>query len=311
MLVRKLKCPSCGSNKVAEVKTGHVFCDYCAAFMGFDFVKLEDESKALFSMDYYLEHGGWPENTQAYLSVVQQMGDAIKAKDGDGYITLALKQMELQMTLMSGGFSPKAKTEGYRKKFLIYYKAFLEDRVADGFFEEQEQFNASIAPMMAKITMELIDGSYIWKLDEHAMTYFKAVYQFSESLAEKVTSYPSASLYPDELADNSKDLFLKQSMAGYCKMLTEPDFITLARSFGFENQYIEVPEVNTSEITCSCCNSQLTIPEGAKLVVCETCGNKIEPETNMIHCQNCGSSFNPDNGKDSKCSYCGSRVQVI
>ncbi len=311
MLARKLKCPSCGSNKVAEVKSGYVFCDYCAEFMGFDFVKLEDESKALFSMEYYMEHNGWPPATQEYLSVVTKMGDTIKSKDAKAYNELALKMMELQMTLMPGMFSPKVKVEGYRRKFLTYYKAFLEDRIEDNFFEEQESFNLKIAPLMSKITMEMVDGAYIWKLDEHAMAYFNAVYKFSEELSEKVIAYPSASLYPDQISDYSKDLFLKQSMAGYCKMLTEPDFLELTRKFGFENQYIEIPEVNTKEIKCSCCSSIVKVVEGAKLVVCETCGNKLEPNSSLIHCQNCGSSFNPSDGTNSKCDYCGSRVQML
>lgn len=311
MLVRKLKCPSCGSSKVAEVKTGHVFCDYCAEFMGFDFVKLEDESKALFNMDYYLEHGGWPEATRNYLSVVTQMGEAIKNKDAEKYVELAVKQMDMQMTLMPGVFSPKVKVEGYRRKYLIYYRAFLEDRIADHFFEEQEQFNAMIVPMSQKITMKMVDGGYIWNYDEQARAYFKVVYDFSVALSEKVVAYPSASLYPDQISEYSKELFLKQSMAGYCKMLTEPDFLALTREYGFENQYIEVPEIKTSEIKCSCCSSVITVLEGAKLVLCETCGNKIEPGTNMIHCQNCGSSFTPSDGSHSKCDYCGSRVQMV
>ena len=311
MLVRKLNCHSCGSSKVAEVKTGYVFCDYCSEFMSFDLVKLEDESKALFNMEYYTEHGGWPESTQAYLGVVTEMAEVIAQKDDKKYMDLALKLMELQMSLMPGSFSPKVKVEGYRKKYLIYYKALLEDQLADGFFENQIAFNAKMAPLTEKITMEMIDGAYLWKYDEHAKAYFKEVYEYSKLLSEKVFSYPSTSLYPEKITDTSEDLFLKQSMSAYCKMLSEKDFIELSREYGFENQYIEVPIINKSEIKCSCCSFSITILEGAKMVLCETCGNKIEPATSMIHCQNCGSSFKAADGTHSKCDYCGSRVQML
>jgi len=311
MLVRKLKCPSCGSSKVTEVKTGYIFCDYCAEFIGFDFVKIEDESKSVFNMDYYLEHSGWPPETQEYLNVIQKMGAVIAAKNEDEYIEIALKQMELQATLMPGTFSPKMKVEGFRKKFLAYYREFLKDRIADHFFEEQEQFNASLAPFMANITMELVEGKYLWKLDDKAMAYFDKIFSFSQSLSEKTINYPSASLYPEPISDTSKDLFLKQTMSAYCNTLTEEDFTKLAKHYGFDSEYIEIPEVNISELTCVCCSTKLNVPEGAKFVICETCGNKIDPVALMVSCQNCGSSFSPSNGNQSKCDYCGSRVQVM
>ncbi len=310
MIVRKLKCASCGSSKVAEVKSGYVFCDYCAAFMGFDFVKMEDESKQLFDMNYYLENGGWPQSTQEYLSVVTQLGEVIEQRDSEKYIELAMKQMELQVSLLPGTFSPKMKVEGYRKKFLTYYHAFLKDQIEDGFFENQKKIQEMLRVLSQNINMEMIDGNYIWRYDEHAKEYFKTVYEYSVSLSEKVISYPSVRLYPDEISENSKDLFLKQSMAGYCKMLSESDFILLAKEYGFENYYIEIPDLETDDVQCSCCNSTITALKGAKLVVCETCGNKVEPNTRMIHCQNCGSTFTPTNGSDSRCEYCGSRVQL-
>lgn len=311
MLVRKLKCPSCGSSKVTEVKTGYVFCDYCAEFIGFDFVKIEDESKSVFNMDYYLEHSAWPPETQEYLSVVQKLGAVIAARDETEYVEIALKQMELQAKLMPGTFSPKMKVEGFRKKFLAYYREFLKDRIADHLFEEQEQFNASLAPLMADISMELVEGKYLWKLDEKAMAYFDKIFAYSQSLSEKTIRYPSASLYPEPISDTSKDLFLKQTMSAYCNTLTEEDFTKLAKHYGFDNEYVEIPDVDISKVTCACCNSLLEVPTGAKFVICETCGNKIDPEKRLVSCQNCGSSFSPTGGRESKCDYCGSRVQLM
>lgn len=311
MLVRKLKCIACGSSKVTEVKTGYIFCDYCAEFIGFDFVSIEDESKALFNMDYYLEHSSWPEATQEYLTVIQKMGEVIASKNEDEYIDISLKQMELQANLMPGTFSPKMKVEGFRKKFLSYYREFLKDRIADNVFEEQQMFNASLAPLMANITMELVDGKYLWKLDEHAWAYFDKVFAYSKMLSEKTIHYPSANLYPEPISDGSKDMILKQTMSAYCKTLTESDFKLLAKHFGFNDEYIDVPDANLSKMSCVCCGSSFEIPEGAKFVICEKCGNKIDPIAQLVSCQNCGSSFSPSNGNQSKCDYCGSRVQVI
>lgn len=311
MLVKKLKCPTCGSNKVTEVKSGYVFCDYCAEFIGFDFVKLEDESKALFNIDYYTEHSKWPDETQQYLTVVQRTGEAIASKNKPDYIANALIQMELQAKLMPGVFSPKMKVEAFRQKFLKYYEAFLNDRLEDNMFEEQEIFNSKIALMSSKMTMEQTDGSYLWKFDEFAIEYFKEVFNYTTLLSEKTLNYPSAHLYPEPISNDSKELFIKQSMSAYCKTLSETDFMKLAKMFGLDNQYIEIPEVITKEISCGCCSSKIIIPEESKMTICETCGNKIDVSTNAISCQNCGSSFTASAGNASKCDYCGSRVQAL
>lgn len=312
MLARKLKCLSCGANKVNELKSSYIFCDYCASFMGYEFALLEDETKKAFDMEYYTKHNAWPPDTAEYLDSTQKMGAAIQAKDGEAFLSAFMRYQDVAMKILPGNYSPKMKNATYKASYLKYLEAFFRDQIADGYFDEIENNNKRFSELQSKVTMVTESGKTLMTYDEHFIAYLEEIFRFSKEKAAKTVQYPSIALYPEEMSPAIADMIIKQGVAPYAKMLTPDDFEKLVKHLGFQSEYIEIPDVKTIPQNCAFCAAELKVPEGAKQIMCEYCGNTNQAGAKAISCVNCAATFDPDSaGNRNKCPYCGSLVQAM
>ena len=310
MLARKLTCYSCGANKINEVATGYIYCDYCGEFIGYDFEKIQSESTSIFDYEYFQKYQQWPPETQEYLSIIQNIGTAMKEKDGAKYVEYAHKLQELEIKLFPNRFSPKMKLEQYRKQFLNYYKHFLEDKVADNFFEEQIVLQQQMAEMQAGLTTEYVDYKPVWKYDEKLEKYFDEIKDFCRKSTEKTMNYPSIEYFPEPVNEAYSELLYKQTINAYTQNLDKEAFEKIVEYLGLKTQYIEVPEVKIEKKECSFCGAPMNIPEGSTKSVCEQCGNAVYIQSGEIDCVNCGAKFVPEYEKN-KCPYCDSQIGVL
>ncbi len=312
MIVRKLKCKMCGANKVNEVSTGYMYCDYCASFMGYDFEKVEEESVNIFDYTYFQKHGQWPPGVQEYMDTLQVLGAAITASDGAQYNEAALKMQELEMTLFPKRFSPKVKQAEYRNRFLTYYRAYLEDRMKDNFFEEQKATQEKFTALQSGVTTKMVDYKPVWVYDEKLEIYFDEVKAFCMESAEKIMAYPSVSLYPETTDDTTIDTIFKQSINAYTSILDKEGFSKVIEYLGMKTEYIEIADVATTDQDCFGCGAHIKVPEGSKKMVCEYCGGTNNIEQGGINCLNCSTTFLPDESTDkNSCPACGAIVRVM
>lgn len=313
MLARKLKCVTCGANKVNELKSSYIFCDYCASFMGYEFTLLGDETKKAFDMEYFTSHNNtWPPETTEYLDATQKMAAAMQTKDTELFISSFIRYQDVAMKILPGNYSPKMKNATYKAAYLKYLEALFRDKIEDGYFEEVENNNKRFADAYAQVKTEVVDGKPMMTYDENFEKYIDEIFAYCRESAAKTVKYPSINLFPDEMSPAVTDMILKQGVSPYAKMLKPEDFEKLVKYLGFQTEYIEIPDVKTIPQNCAFCAAELKIPEGAKFVMCEYCGNKNQAGAKAISCANCGATFDPDAAENrNKCPYCSSLVQAM
>lgn len=304
MLIRKIKCANCGGNKVNEIKTGFLYCDYCSSFMGYDFEKVSSESMDVFT-------SGKPE-VQEYMAVLQKLGQALGSQNEQDYIDAAVKQQEFEMILFPARFSPRAKLKKYRDDFLNYYRHFLQDRMADNFFEDQKKIQERFTGLMASIKTKTVNYRPYWEYDENLEKYFDEVKKLCMEMAEKTINYPSAALYPEPTGEGITDMIFKQSLNAYTTLLDEEAFVKVVDYLGVKTEYIEIPQVSTTSINCFGCGADLSVPDGSEKLVCEYCGNTNLAKTPGIVCLNCSGNITPEKkAEGNACPWCGAILKAI
>jgi hypothetical protein len=70
--------------------------------------------------------------------------------------------------------------------------------------------------------------------------------------------------------------------------LTPDTFKKAVKYLGFEDEFMEIGEVEMKEINCAGCGASMKIPDGAKMTVCEYCGNTNQAGTSELKCMGCG-----------------------
>lgn len=311
MLVRKLKCPNCGGNKVNEITTGFIYCDYCASFMGYDFEKMTEESANIFDMDYFQKHGQWPPEVQSYLEITQKLGEIIASQDKEKLVDAMVKLEESQVSLFPNRYSPKMKNSDYRKKHLNFMRAFWTEKVEDDYFEEQKQIQEKMGALTQNLSIHYENNKVIYEYDDNLVKYFEEVSTFCKESAEKTMKYESVNLFPEPVNSSYADMVYKQTINAYTKLLDEEGFKKIAEQLGLKTEYIEIPQIDSTEINCICCNNKLSILEGTEKILCEACGTTNNVKTKEIICENCAGHYTPEESiEKSKCPYCGSRIII-
>ncbi|MFH2096037.1 MAG: hypothetical protein ABIJ16_10060, partial [Bacteroidota bacterium] len=124
MLARKLKCTVCGGNKINEISTAYIYCDYCSNFMGYDMSVMTGNASEIFSTENYKG-----EKQQAYLAAGIEMGKALKEKNAEAFIKANTRQQEIMFDLFPFLYSPKAKQPAYRKKYIDYLRLYWDEQI--------------------------------------------------------------------------------------------------------------------------------------------------------------------------------------
>ena len=312
MLVRKLKCQTCGASKVNDAVTGFIYCDYCAYFMGFDFEKMGEEATNIFDYEYFTEHGKWPDQVQAYMDIAQKMGPAIQEENADTFIQLSVSMHELELGLFPDRFAPKMKIASYRDDYMAFFQKFTEERVADNFFQKNKAIQEQLTSLTANITQEMVNHKPIWKYDEHLEAYFDAVSVYSKKCSDEAMNYSAMELYPEKVDASYADLIHKQSINAYTKLLDAETFKKVMLYLGLQEDFEDLAPVSTDIQDCGGCGVDMKVPEGSEKMICEYCGNLNLIKSGTISCMNCGGEMTPDDAQvKNECSYCGSQNKIV
>jgi len=312
MLVRKLKCQTCGAPKVNDVVTGFIYCDYCAHFMGYDFKKMGEEATDVFDYTYFAEHGKWPDNVQKYMDIGQQMGPAMAEENAEDFIRLSVEMHELEMDLFPDRFAPKMKIANYRQDYMAFFQKFTEDRVHDGFFAKNKVIHEKLTALAANITQVMVDHKPNWQYDENLEAYFDCVSAYGKKSSEEAMEYPSMALYPEKVDASYADLMQKQMINGFTTLLDGETFKKVMIYLGLQDEYEDLAPPATDIQNCGGCGSDINVPEGAEKMVCEFCGNLNLVKSGNISCMNCGGEMTPDDAQvKNECSYCGSQNKIV
>ncbi len=301
MLVRKIKCPTCGANKVNDLKTSYIYCDYCGTLMGYDMEMLQDESKEIFSVKNLVKP-----LQRKYISLSQDLNNAIQSKDKDRYIDIQMQIYETEFKLYKKRFSPKIKQPSYRKKYLNYYKKFWSEKIDNGYFEKAQQAQKDFQVLGSKISTRIEGTKTITEFDDNFITYLNAIKDYVKKSVNEAVKMDCMEYYPEGRTSISADILYKQSISSFIQQFDEDTIKKSLKHLGMKNEFIEVDDVEISETNCIVCNALLKIPKGSKSVICENCGSLNELKSKKIRCFGCGAYFDPN--ENDACPYCGAKV---
>lgn len=312
MLVRKLKCQTCGASKVNDIVTGFIYCDYCAHFMGFDFQKMGEEATNVFDYTYFAEHGKWPDKVQEYMDIGQKMAPAMTEENAEEFTQLSVTMHELELDLFPDRFAPKMKIANYRQDYMTFFQKFTEDRVADGFFEKNRVIQEQLNALLANVTTVMVDHKPNLQYDEHLEAYFDAVSVYSRKCSDENMKYPSMELYPEKVDASYADLMQKQMINAYTGLLDADTFKKVMQYLGLHEEFEDLAPPATDIHDCGGCGVDMKVPEGSEKMICEYCGNLNLIKSGCISCMNCGGEMTPDDAQvKNECSYCGSQNKIV
>ena len=304
MLIRNIKCSVCGANKVNEISTAYIYCDYCGALMGYDIETLQEEAKEIFA----------PQNIsnpaqQKFIKLSQELGLIIKNKNKEKFIDLQLQILESEFNLYKKRFSPKIKQASYRQKYLDYYKKYWTERIDNGYFEKNEEAQQGLKQFSDKIKTEYIDGKNITTFNEDFIGFLDKIKEFINDSVDETLKMDAMQYHPEGVFGNTKDILYRQGLSTMIQQFDEETITKSLEHLDIKTEFITIDDVPKTEIECSVCSSKLNIPEGSESIVCETCGTFIEIKSNTIKCFGCGASFNPK--ETDVCPFCNTKLQTI
>lgn len=301
MLVRKIKCPVCSANKVNEISTSYIYCDYCGSLMGYDIEMLQDEAKDVFSVQNLSKP-----LQQKFLQINQELAGVIKAKNKEKFIELQLQNTEIEFDLYQKRFSPKIKQSSYRKKYLDFYKLYWTERIENGYFEKNKETQEYFKKISSKVKTKYENGQNITTFDNEFIGFLDAAKDFVIKSIDETAKMDCIAYYPEGNTGVFKDILYKQGLSSMIQHFDEETIKKSLKHLGLQYEYIEIEDVQVTETTCVVCDTKINIPEGANSVVCENCGSFNELKNREIKCLGCGASFNPK--ETDTCPYCGAKT---
>lgn len=272
---------------------------------------MQDETANLFDYEYFSKHGQWPQATQEYLACAQEIGKAMPEKNIPLYIENAYKMHEIETRFFPGRFSPKMKTEGYRKRYLAYYMEFLKERTNAQFFDDQKEVQEKFTALQASIETKFENNKHQWVYSDKLLSYFDEVFKYCFELADKVVNMECTHLFPEPVNHEFKDMVIKQSLNAYTALLDQEGFKKVAEHLGLQTEYIDIDPPAVQSLNCYGCGSNITAPVNSTAMVCEYCGNTLNIQEKGLNCSNCGSTISIKDGDKNSCTSCGANVQTF
>lgn len=112
----------------------------------------------------------------------------------------------------------------------------------------------------------------------------------------------------------SKDLQARLTWSmfaqGWIPWLAPEDSERLIRDSGLGGEYTKLEPKETTLKHCGGCGGELHVVPGAKAVVCEQCGNRIDVQADEMNCTNCGGLISFPVGKNRvNCPFCQTEAQ--
>ncbi|MBN2891994.1 MAG: hypothetical protein JXL97_09015 [Bacteroidales bacterium] len=304
MIVRKIKCPSCGGNKVNNISTSYIYCDYCGALMGYDIEMLHKESKEVFEV-----HNISRPAQKKFLQLSQELNQVLKNQDKDKFIELQLAIHETEFELYSKRFSPKIKQPSYRKKYLDYYKLYWAEKIANGYFEKQHEEQKMFQQYSVKVKTQMIGGQNITTYDTDFIAFLDIMKDFIKKSVTETLQMESAKHHPEGISNVSEDVLYKQGLGTMIQNFDEETIKKSSIHLGLTSEFVEIDDINLVETNCVVCNSIMKVPENSRAILCETCGSFNEIKNKEIKCLGCGASFNPKESEE--CPFCGAKILKI
>jgi hypothetical protein len=273
VMVRKVRCPSCGAPKLTPARTAYVYCDYCGQFMDWD-VALAHANRG-------------PKPGPHYEALVReltpQLAAARAANDAASLAALHRRIFDRYMTDCPSTYSPRIGDPAYRA-------ALLERSVhAQVVRELDPTCRAADAAVDAAVkALVWVQRGGPRARPDTFWSMYEAIVAADRAVQAAVRANPSAAPDPDdtppEVSARMRDSIVVQAWTTYLDDEVVPQL--LART-GLRAEYDTIERPALVACPCSHCGAAREVPHGAVRAVCEDCGWNVQLGTPAF-CGHCG-----------------------
>ncbi|MBS1724525.1 MAG: hypothetical protein JSS66_16405 [Armatimonadetes bacterium] len=297
--VKKTNCHNCGGAKTLPPKTAYVYCDFCGSLTDYDFQKACENPQSMMPGPAY-EQLIRDTNADAQL--------ARETKDRDKFIEIQRRLFDRWIELCPNAVSPRAKRDENYRKQLVEYMA--QTATVNEFDEKYQEFAAQVT----KDTMGIKWQGMYPKMTAESSTFWP-LYQTVKAQLEYSYGILKANgvldLHPDQAPE---DLQRRMTWSMFCQgwlpTLGPEDSERMIADAGLKGEYTRMEPVETTVRHCGGCGGEMHMLKGAKVMICEECGTKVDVGNPEVNCKNCAGMISfPVGVNRLQCPYCTSEAQ--
>ncbi len=297
---KRTVCPTCGAPKGRPSATGYVYCDYCGQLSDFDFGKACEKP---------LARPG-PVYEKLTQDVTPELTDALVKGDVAAYRAVQLRVFDAYVAAAPDSAPPRVRDPEYRKRYVAY---LAEGSVVAAFDAEAKTHDAAVREATAKLSFSQVEPG-VMRVDPMAFRVFTAaLFPQLDYLDELHDAHGVYAMHPDGASRAlQRHMSISMFAQGWLPVLDEANAAELLARTGLRAEYIEADPPAAGAAACGGCGAEVGVLEGARRMVCEHCGSKLDVEGARVRCTGCGGDLAPPEGKASfQCPHCSAAVERV
>jgi LSD1 subclass zinc finger protein len=299
--IKRSQCVRCGAPKTLPSKTAYLYCDYCGALVDYDFRKANAGTNAGLTNTVYHRLVA---PLQGYLNHAKATGDR------DAYRQLQLQIFSQWIEACPQAVSPRAKTDLAFRQQMVAYCA--ETTVCKDMDPQQQQMDAQMQQLIASL-QRIPMGDGAWRV---AGDFWTMAALWKQQMDLAYAAIQQAGIDRMDPDDPPPGVALKMEYSTFCQAwlphLAPEDGERLLALYGLTGDYVRAEPQPTEQHRCGHCGAEVQTVVGARIVVCEDCGQRLDIETGAAPCRGCGAPLDyPVGTSRLRCPYCKTDTQRV
>lgn len=293
--VRSVTCRSCGARKIRPAPaidpSAHVHCDYCGELTDIDWRILVEQS-------------GAPRATAVWRELLARHASSLEAARSDGDeagLRAIFRGMHDAMTIeCPAKYSPRIADEAYRREIVAIEAEMTVVSELDPETQRlgaicqaaNEALQASLTPGVLRVP-----GAPFWAM-------FDALTPMQRHVTGLLDARGLLASHPDRLTPElHRRIATSVTVQSFLPFLDDADAERLLAETGLAADYVPVPDVALEAHACGGCGATLEVAPGARRVVCDYCGRRVDVGAPAIECPSCAAHVALADGATT-CPYC-------
>jgi hypothetical protein len=297
---RRTVCPNCGAPKCRPSLTAFVYCDHCGSLADFDLERAGEAAPDKPSAVYDV----------LLAQVTPHLERAFARSDVIAYRDQQRVLLEVWVNVCPNAVPPRAREPVYRQA----YVAHLAERATAMAFDETARLHA-VALAEATRAVELVSPAPgVWRATPASFEALCRVFFPQQAHASTVfEQYGITAMHPDRVsAEIQRRIDMSAFVQEWLPKLDPERAASLLKQAGMTEIYAEAEPVRGDEASCTVCGSDVTIYEGARCTVCESCGHRLDVAGERVKCIGCGAPLAPgENAAQLACPHCQTEMKRV
>lgn len=300
--VKQVDCPRCGARKRLPSKTAYLYCDHCGSLIDYDYRLANSGTNAGLTNTVYhhLES-----------QVAAQLSEARAAGDADQLRRIYQWVFGEWVAQCPEAVSPRARSdEGFRARMVAYMAASAAYNDLDPQLAQISTHQAMAEAVLQRLPQP---GGAAWLVSDGIWRVAELFKQHMDLLYQRLAENGILAMDPDQPPPGMP---LRMEYSTFCQgwipHLRPADAERLLAMFGLTSEYTKVDLSHALTRRCGGCGDELKALPGAKAVVCESCGRKLDLAGGETPCRTCGAPLSfPVGVSRLACPYCDSDTHRI